>query len=569
MNRHLGYRTTAIAVLVAAIACACANAQTLSPRQPVNNRIGIFDLKNIDAPPLTPEVIKRTEQVMPTVDGTKKPMIIESIRITGRPGVKVFMYLCYPKGAQKLPVHVTVINEGVRAPIEEAQAGRCGVMVCSTDAKSDPKQMVTLGGPPFKQFYTADPENSWFYHLVVALRRTITYIGTRPECDINKVMVSGYSLSGQAVGLLHAIENRPKSFLIWHGTGFLVNKQGDEVTVDYVGKANYAQFRMYSPSAYCEYGSSPIYVQACANDYLAKFDSLIYMYTHLRCEKYLAIAPNRAHAQTGRKELEGYNPWIFHTLYNAPPIPTVAEGKLSTVNNRLTYRFNFTSSEQPQYIDVYYAYATLPKLEACVWHRIPATKQSDGSYQANLPCYDPNLDIMVFGQVQTKNVGTSANTPQIVKPSSLGISAAYSLYPKMLINAESGDDIYISEQGNVELTSDAPEGKKAFMITPFVDNTIQLFNFETQLWKNPTEISMMLKGDGKPGPVNVYFAADREFYDTTPYTLVPRGTNFSTEWKEYKIPISAIPNLSTFRFLVFDFRTRPDIKLGVDAVKWQ
>lgn len=558
-----------ILVSLAALGTTSVSAESLQPLQPVGGKIGIFDLKDIDSVPYAPEVLKRTEQIMTTVDGTKKPIIIEAIRITGRPGVRVFLYLAYPKGAQKLPVHVTVINEGVRPLVEEAQAGRCGVMVCSTDAKTDPKQMLTLGGPPFKQFYTLDPQQSWFYHLVVALRRTITYIGSRPECDQNQLMVSGYSLSGQAVGLLHAIENRPKSFLVWHGTGFVVAKQGDEVMVDYVGKANYSQYRMYSPAAYCEYGSSPIYVQACSNDYLAQFNSLIYMYTRLRCEKFLAIAPNRAHSQTGRKELEGYNAWIFHTLYNSPPIPTVDEGKLAVINNKLNYSFTFTSKEVPQYVEVNYSYVTVNKLEACVWHRIPAVKQADGSYQANLPCYDPERQLMVFGQVQTKSIGTSANTPQIVTPSTLGITAAYSLYPKMLINAESGDDTYVSESGSISLVAGAPEGKRAFMITPFIDNTVQLFNFETQLWKGATEIRMMLKGDGKPGPLNVYFAADREFWQSKPFSLVPKGAVFNANWTEYRIPLSAIPNLDTFRFLVFDFRERPGVVLGVDAVRWQ
>lgn len=569
MNRNFSARVVAVLATLITLGSASVYAQSAQPLQPVNGKIGIFDLKEIDSVPYAPEVLKRTEQLMTMVDGTKKPIIVESIRITGRPGVRVFLYLAYLKGAQKLPVHVTVINEGVRPLVEEAQAGRCGVMVCSTDAKTDVKQMVTIGGPPFKQFYTMDPQQSWFYHLVVALRRTITYIGTRPECDQSQMMVSGYSLSGQAVGLLHSIENRPKSFLIWHGTGFIVSKPGDEVTVDYVGKANYSQYRMYSPAAYCEYGSSPIYIQACSNDYLAQFNSLIYMYTRLRCEKFLAIAPNRAHSQTGRKELEGYNAWIFHTLYNSPPIPTVSEGKLAVVNNKLTYNFRFTSEEVPQYIDVYYSYVTVNKLEACVWHRTPAVKQADGSYQTNLPCYDPDQQLMVYGQVQTKTIGASANTPQIIKPSDLGITAAYSLYPKMLINAESGDDIYVSESSSVEVVSGAPEGKRAFMITPFIDNTVQLFNFETQMWKGATEIHMMLKGDGKPGPVDVFFAADREFWQSKPFTLVPKGSVFSSTWTDYKIPLSAIPNLNTFRFLVFDFRTRPDIILGVDAVRWQ
>ncbi len=564
-------RNIAVLVALATLAASALTAQTLQPRQPVNGRIGIFDLKDIDSVPLAPDVIKRTEQMMTAADGTKKMIVIEAIRITGRPGVRVFLYLVYPKNAQKLPVHLTVINEGVNTKplIAEALAGRCGVMVCSTDAKTDPKQMLTLGGPPFKQFYPMDPQQSWFYHLVVALRRTITYVGTRPECDLSQMMVSGYSLSGQAVGLLHAIENRPKSFLIWHGTGFLVDKQGDESVVDYVGKANYAQYRLYSPAAYCEYGSSPIYVQSCANDYLSQFDALIYMYSHLRCVKFLAIAPNRAHSQTGRKELEGYNPWIFHTLYNTPPIPTVSDGKLSVVDGKLVYYFSFNSEEAPVYIDVNYSYKTLPRFEGCVWHRIPAVKQSDGSYQVNLPCYDPEMQLMVYGQVQTKNLGASANLPQIVKPSSLGITAAYSKYPNMLINAESGDDLFVNIAGSTEFTTPAPEGKRAYSITPFVDNTVQLFNFETQLWKGAKEIHLMLKGDGKPGPVNIFFAADREFWQSKPYTLVPKGSVFSSSWMDYRIPLSSIPDLETFRFLVFDFRERPGITLGLDAVRWQ
>ncbi|OPZ83875.1 MAG: Acetyl esterase Axe7A precursor [bacterium ADurb.Bin429] len=282
-------------------------------RRRAGGKIGIFNLPAIHATPLAPEILKRTEE---------GNIITEEVRFTSVPGVRVFGYYSYPKGGKKLPATLLVRYVGAESRKSDAKNGFVGFSICAPNANTDPAKKESLGGAPFNQNFTDDPAQSWVYHHVVALTRALDYMASRPETDMKRVVVMGYSWAGYITALLHGIDNRPCAYVSWHGTGYYADVQGmsgDKPSL--LGSRQY--YEMYAPSAYAKYGTQPIYMAVALTDYFATLDGLISMYTSLRCPKLLSVAPNRYHANTSRDEFRGSGSWAFHWQGGGPPPPKV------------------------------------------------------------------------------------------------------------------------------------------------------------------------------------------------------------------------------------------------------
>ncbi|HOS42924.1 MAG TPA: hypothetical protein PK794_04460, partial [Armatimonadota bacterium] len=207
---------------------------------PGGGKIGIFDLPAIHATPLAPEILTRTEE---------GNIITEEVRFTSVPGVRVFGYYSYPKGGKKLPGVLLARYVGAESRKADAKNGFVGFSIAAPNANADPAKKESLGGAPFNQNFTDDPTQSWVYHHVVALTRALDYMASRPETDMKRVVVMGYSWAGYITALLHGIDNRPCAYVSWHGTGYYADAQGlsgDKPSL--LGSRRY--YEMYAPSAY-------------------------------------------------------------------------------------------------------------------------------------------------------------------------------------------------------------------------------------------------------------------------------------------------------------------------------
>lgn len=548
-------RCLAICCLLAAAVALRAQDGALKPLEPVDGKIGIFDLKAIHEVPLEPELVKKT------VEGD---IVIEEIRFTGRPGVRALMVMTYKKGLTKRPVSFNVRSYGVGTLKLEAQNTFVGVSVCPTSGNNDPAKRLTVGGPPFNQFYTDDPEQSWYYHHVVILTRAMDYLETRQEADMSNIMVSGYSTSGYVTNLLHAIDNRPVCYYTWHGTGYYTDPQGMSG-----GKQAFLtrkQYEMYGPAAYARYGSSPLYIATALNDYYAVFDGLLVFYSNMRCPKGLALAPNRGHQETSRQELRSAPVWCSRWQFKAAKMPVVHGGKPVARDGRLYYAFEIESAEAPSYVDVLYSYGKPGRWVGRTWHRAAATKVKALSYECEIPVYDPAVPLYAAAQVETKNSGVMANMPIYIEPSKLEIAKATAVYPHMLHDFEVKDDLYIPV-GTPTYVAGGPSGKQFAAITPFADGTVQLVNVEPFLWKGAKTLHFYLKGDGKPGPIDLHFSSDRNYWDFPKVTLVYPEAAFEEGWHEYDVPLDAIADLDNVTTLVFAAPGRQ--VLNIDAVRWE
>lgn len=531
----------------------------VTPVDPVpvatKEKIGIFDLEAIHQVPLDAKIIATRDE---------GEVVIEEIRFTGRPGVSVYMVMTYAKGAQKRPLTLAMQNEGTLTPLAEARNGFVGISVCPPNAITDPAKPLTTGGPAFNQFYTDDPEDSWFYHYVVSITRALDYLETRPEVDMSKIMVTGYSTAGYAANLLHAIENRPAGYITYHGSGYYTEPDGMSG-----GEPSYLtrkQYVMYGPAAYASYGTSPLYICSALSDYFAKFDGLIEMYTHLQCPKKLTVAPNRGHKQTDRKEFRNVWQWMSYWLFQAPAMPDVMDGTLSDKDGKLIYSFSTNAPvAQVTYADVMYSFGKPGMWTSRTWHRTPATRGENGEYHCEIPIVDISMPFYVVAQIETRDIGNVANTPQFVEPDKY-IKQATAIYPRMLVDFESKDDLYVPE-GSVRFTTDAAEGKAAAMITPFDDGTIHIVNIETAVRAGAKELCIYLKGDGKVNTVTAFLSDDRDFWKFPPVATIINHQVFPASWKLYHIPLTGLkPEAKIYRLVL---KIDNPFEVGVDGLFWQ
>jgi hypothetical protein len=326
---------------------------------------------------------------------------------------------------------------------------------------------------------------------------------------------------------------------------------------------------MYAPSAYAQYGTQPIFIANALTDYFATLDGLIEMYAKLRCPKLLSVAPNRYHATTSRNEFRGTGSWAYHWQSGGPPPPKITDGTVAVRDGKLWYSFRVGATQAIQRVELLYSYGQPGHWTGRTWHRAPAVKRGI-QYECEIPVYNPAVPCYAVAQIETAEYGGTANTPQLIEPAKLGITEGIA-YPTMLMDFEDASDLYIAA-GTPTFIADAPQGKRAASIKPFHDGTVHLLNLEAFLWKNPQELRFYLKGDGKPGPVDVYLVYDTGYWldherkNYTKIPLVAEDEVFAAEWKEYTIPLDVVMDLEHVDSLFFQLGTRP---LLIDGIRWK
>jgi hypothetical protein len=338
---------------------------------------------------------------------------------------------------------------------------------------------------------------------------------------------------------------------------------------------------MYCPSAYAQYGTQPIFVGNAITDYFATLDGAIEMFHKLQSPKQFVWAPNRYHADTARHEYDSSGAWVWQYQGGGAKSPTVLEGAFESRGGKLLYKYYINYADAPRRTEVLYSYGGPGHWVGRTWHRAPATLQGTDGYVAEIPVYDPKIPIYAIGQIEVKSPldpaksEAAANCPQGFIPSAGGVTQPTAVFSPMLMDFEDKSDLYFGS-GLPEFLSDgAPEGQTYASVEPFEDGTTHIMNIEPFLWpSNYTELHFFLKGDGKPGPVNLYLVRDSDYYldaevKTRPgmvseINIVKKDQTFADGWHEYMIPLSRIKDLKRVDSLWFE---TPDRKLLIDGIQ--
>lgn len=532
-------------------------------------KIGIFDLEAIRAVPLDPEVLKKTE---------KAGIVTEYVRFTSVPGVRVLAILTYQRNARALPGILMANRFNAEERTNDAKTGFMGISVAPPVGNDDPKAMNSVGGPAYniqasyRQLFNSDPNQSYLYHYVVALVRTMDYLETRPEVNLARTSIMGQEWTGMVVSLMHAIDNRPGAYFVWQGAGFYTDQDGN--SGDLPSRIDREQYEMYSPAAYAKYGTQPIYVANPLNSDLSPLDALIEFAKNLKSPKVLAFAPNREAVQTKRGEFSGSGTWQTYFLSKQGNPPSISNGKVTVKNGRVLYSCT-ASGQTSTWLLV--SYGKPGNWTGRNWHRIPMVR-SGNAMVGEVPIYDPKVPFYAIGQIAAKGYGERANVPEFFDPQKLGVTKANATYPHVIFDATPDSEQYIStyyeEYSPLFLNQPGPNGTKSATIPYYWDGMIRIKNVEPMFWTNATEVTMWIKGDGKKRttPLNLYFAyeshnsIDREQQNFTPVTLVPTGEIFPATWKQYRIPLKGIGNLKGVDSLFFETGLKP---LQIADIRWR
>jgi len=531
-----------------------------------HGKIGIFDLDAIHAVPLNPEVLRKTKQ---------GDVNIEEVRFTSLPGVRIYAILTYKDGAHAAAGYCKVERFGAKPMMLEASHNFFCMTVEPPTGNTDAKKMESVGGPKLTpgtfsidDAYTDNPTDSYIYQYTVALIRAMDYMATRPEVNLSISVVTGYSWAGTMVALLHALDDRPAAYILFHGLGAYTDANG--MSGGETAPISRKKYEMYCPAAYSQYGTKPMFVGCALDDYYTKLDAIIETYKNLKSPKAFAFVPNRHHAETSRQEMLSNIAWIQYWEFGQDKPSTIGEGTVSNSGGKMIYSCAVDTKVPLLHAEALVSYGKYGDWANRTWHRIPLVKQGD-NYQAEIPIYDPALPLFVIGQIETEKFHDAANGPQFIKPGDLGVTASNATYPEMLFDPSQKDDLYL-RTGDIEWSSDGPSGKGSVILTPGEEQTLTFQNIDGDLWKDKKVLDIWLKGDGKPGPITAYMVYDSNLYveiaklKSQPVELVPKGGTFTAGWTEYSIPLSKIPNLDQVTSLIIDSQLRK-LQMGPILVK--
>ncbi len=537
--------------------------------------IGMFDLKEIRSVPLDPEVLSRTKQGDVTV---------EQVRFTAAAGVKMVATLTYKDGAKAAPGYAFLELFKVKPLVAEAQAGFVGVVLDPPTGNTDPKKAESLGGPiypqpfDFNSQFLEDKSRSYIYQVTVGMVRLFDYLATRPEVNLSTSIVTSYSWASTMIGLMHALDDRPAGYVLFHGCGYYVDPQGlsagNPVTFGHAKAPETTLSRklyeMYCPAAYAGFGTKPLYMGTALDDSYTRLDAIQEMYRHLKSPKAFAFSPNREHMPTARNEFNGYAYWVSSWIFGGAKPATLGEGAITASQGHLNYKCSLDSKESLTHAELLVSYGKPGNWLGRTWHRLPMTVQGT-DLTAEVPVYDPEVPAYVIAQVETAKFGAIANGPQLCDPKALGISAASSAYPSVLFDPSLKDDLYL-RGGNVEWNQDGPNGHGSAIVSPGPEGMIHFQNVDGDLWAGKKTLNLWLKGDGNPGPIRAYLTYSPNYYlevERKNYTvadLVPTGSTFALGWNEYSIPLSKVGRLAEVSTLFLDSSHRK-LQLGPILLK--
>lgn len=570
-----------LGALVAASSAADLKGGAAKPSTPTNafsvkkqgEKIGIFDLAAIRSVPLNPEVIGKTK---------KGNLVFEEVKFTSAPGIRTYMILSYKEGANRLP-GIMVVDRFKAKPKEvEATNNYFAISVAPVSGNMDPKKKDTSGGPKIDpnafsilDHYTDNPKDSYIYQHTVALIRALDYLESRTEVDLSKTVVTGYSWPGLMVALMHAVDDRPAAYIIWHGLGAYADPDG--MSGGRRAPISRKHYEMYGAGAYAKYGTKPVWLGTALDDYFAKFDTILDFQNNLQSEKKFVWVPNRHHHETQKMELSypAPYPWQTHWQMGTPRSSEIGPGTVKAENGKITYTATVDAKEALKSAEVLVSYGQPGNWLGRTWHSFPLRKSGE-NYVAEVPVYDVKVPFYIAGQIWTPNGWFIGNEMQFVEPEKLGVAAATATYSNVLFDPSKKSDLYL-RTGKTTWVSDSSDGKGSVIVNPNDPNNdhgmVMFQNIDPMFWKGGKEISIMLKGDGKPGPVSAFMAYDTDYYldkslpNFTEFKLVPTGKVFAAGWKEYIIPLGKVANLSRVGSLFLESAGARPIQIG--TISWR
>ena len=401
--------TALVSVLLSAITCA---AEPLGTSEPP------FDMKSICGDPLEAKILKAQ-----TEDG----IVIEHVEFSGDRGrdgkfIRLNGILAYPEGGKELPgllwCQGGMGDARTYFPVLFARKGYLCLHITLAKKTWD----------AYGKFNVADPANANLVRFAVEQMRGVTYIANRPEVNASKLGVAGASYGGVFSTFVAGADSRIRAGMSFFAGGnhhlgtnlpqFCKLESLDEIE---------AFKRTGDGATYLRRREVPFIWGLPTNDNWFFFPAVVETYRQKPGEKRIAIIPHWVHGfppELDQQLFDWFDVYLkgTRTPYLKPGKMKVNQGRAADAG-RLFAEWSWSGKAEARRAELIVSYGRSRPWHGWrhrYYHTIPARIEGQTA-RAEIPVPNPDLPMLVFGNIHDGNQVLVSTDPIEVTPRALGV----------------------------------------------------------------------------------------------------------------------------------------------------
>jgi len=375
-----------------------------------------FDLEAIRTDPLEAQTVQ-TE----VTDG----MVVEHVTFNGdrdREGkfIRLSGILARPEGGQNLPgllwCQGGMADASTVFPLLFARKGY--VCLCISLAK---QTWDAVG-----KFNAADPKDANLVRFAVEQMRGVTYIASRAEVDANRLGVAGASYGGVFSTFVAGADPRIKAGMSFFGAGNhrlgtnlpQFTKLEDLEQIDIFGRTG-------DGAAYLRGREIPFIWGLPTNDNWFYLPAVVETYRQKPGEKRIAILPHWVHGFPPELDQQLFDWFDIYLKGTRKPYLSPGRLKLEVRAGRLAAEWPWTGEGEAKRAVLVASYGRILPWHGWrhrYYHEIPAEIKGCTA-RAEIPVPEPDLPMLVFGNVWDEREVLTSTDPVEATPRALGIDA--------------------------------------------------------------------------------------------------------------------------------------------------
>lgn len=378
----------------------------------------LFNLDKIINEPLDTKILSTKE---------KEKIVIQEIEFTseqyqGKP-IRIYGIVAFPENAKSLPA--IFWSQAGMAPanshMPEFFAKRGYVCMCITLPHSTWK--------PWTAFNTKNPEDGNMTHFAIAQMRAITYLSKIPEVDPGKIGIGGSSYGGFFSTLIAGADPRIKCGMSFFAGG---NMSIGTHLPQFVRLETIEQVDIWNktidPALRLRYRKVPFFWAVAANDNWFYLPSVIKTYKDSIGEKSIAIVPMWEHGFPEEIDEQLFSWFDIYLKQSRKPYNEVSQITIKKKGVKLFASWNFDGANRVKNAEIVVSYGTVSPWKHWI-HRnylsFPAKIQGN-TVTAEIPVVEPNLEMLVYGNIIDENGFLISTVPVELKTTDYGIKKANS-----------------------------------------------------------------------------------------------------------------------------------------------
>lgn len=243
------------------------------------------------------------------------------------------------------------------------------------------------------------PRNSNWFLVLVAARRGITFLRSRPEVDPDRIGVHGHSMGGTLTTRLAAIDSRVRAAVPSCGGAGLVLATAAGVPGCVKTRPTHLELACVADNAFIARLTCPILWLSPTNDFHAPIDNMAMTWRDLPDEQVrFSISPHRNHVHADEQAITQHL-WFEQHLagrFTMPRSPTIG-WEVDPERGVPVLRVVPDASQPVRSLEVFYS--TDPHVLTRFWRSADAVEERPGQWRAACPIGAPDDPLFAFANV--------------------------------------------------------------------------------------------------------------------------------------------------------------------------